>query len=270
MTCIFQHKDILLHYRKIGDGPKSVIAFHGFTRDSEDYEQFGSFSSKEYTIYAIDLFYHGKTKFASKKWKSFSKGQLKEILSGLLNHLKLDRFQVMGYSMGGRVALFMIEQFAERIDHLYLLAPDGLKTNFWNWLVTNTRTGKGIYGIAISNPGIVYSISNTGQKLNLLPSSINKFLDINFNTKGMRLRVYRVWQLYKEINASQAVLAEEINKYNISTDIVVGHKDPVVSPDLCLSFHKKIASNSTFHKIKAGHDLFRPYVIEYYKNNLFN
>jgi len=246
-----------------------MVAFHGFTRSSIDYELFKPFVEDDYTIYAIDLFYHGKTQFDSKKWKSFSKIELKQILEAFLAHVELERFQVLGYSMGGRVALFMIEQFANKIDHLYLLAPDGLKTNFWNWLVTSTKTGKGIYGLAISNPGIVYSISNTGQKLNLLPASINKFLDINFSTKGLRLRIYRVWQLYKYINCSQAKLAKLINDNSIKTDIVIGHKDPVVKPELCEKFYMKIEENATFHKIKAGHDLFRPHVISFFKTTLF-
>lgn len=269
MTCIFQHNDIKLHYRKIGNGKKSIVAFHGFTRDSKDYELFKPFTSKEYTIYSIDLFYHGKTQFDGKKWKSFSKKDLKEIFELFLEHLNLDRFEVLGYSMGGRVALFLLEQFSQRINHLYLMAPDGLKTNFWNWFVTSTRTGKGIYGLAISNPGIVYGISATGQKLNLLPKSMDKFLEINFSRKGLRLRIYRVWQLYKDITFSQDKLAKLILEHKIDVDLIVGHKDPVVKPEMCEDFYLKIKETATFHKIKAGHDLFRPHVIEYLQQNVF-
>ena len=269
MTSIFQHKDIKLHYRTIGDGKIPIIAFHGFTRNSVDYELFKPFLKDNYTIYAVDLFYHGKTSFNSKNWKSFSKAELNEIFYDFLSHINVERFQVLGYSMGGRIALFMIEQFATRIDHLYLLAPDGLKTNFWNWVVTSTKTGKGIYGLAISKPGIVYSISSTGQKLNLLPKSINKFLDVNFSTKGLRLRIYRVWQLYKYITFSKAKLAVLINENKIKTDIVIGHKDPVVKMENCENFYNRIEKHATLHKIKSGHDLFRPFVIEFFRKTLF-
>jgi len=269
LTSIFQHKDIKLHYRTIGNGKTPILAFHGFTRTSIDYELFAPFLKDDYTIYAVDLFYHGKTSFNSKNWKSFSKTELKEIFAGFLIHINVKRFEVMGYSMGGRVALFLIEQFATRIDHLYLLAPDGLKTNFWNWFVTSTNAGRGIYGLAISKPEIVYAISNTGQKLRVLPASIDKFLEINFSTKGLRLRIYRVWQLYRHIKFSQAKLAKLINKNKIKTDIVVGHKDPVVKIEVCEKFYNRIKKNATLHKIKSGHDLFRPFVIEFFKKTLF-
>ena len=203
MTSIFQHKDIKLHYRCIGSGKTPILAFHGFTRTSIDYELFEPFLKDDYTIYAVDLFYHGKTSFKSKNWKSFSKTELKEIFAGFLVHINVKRFEVMGYSMGGRVALFLIEQFATRIDHLYLLAPDGLKTNF------------------------------------------------------------------RHIKFSQAKLAKLINKNKIKTDIVVGHKDPVVKIEVCEKFYNRIKKNATLHKIKSGHDLFRPFVIEFFKKTLF-
>lgn len=270
MNSFFQHKDISLFFRKIGSGKKVLIAFHGFTRDSRDFIPFDDFAGDEYTIYAIDLFYHGNTTFDAKKWKSFSKNELKSIFSAFINHIEVKEFDILGYSMGGRIALFMLEQFPQKINRGILMAPDGLKINFWNWLVTNTKFGKGIYGIAISNPGIVYGISKTGQKLNLLPSSMNKFLDINFKTKGIRLRVYRVWQLYKDITFNLKELKKIISKHNIQIDLIIGHKDPVVSPKIVEDFSNLTESNSTFHKIKAGHDLFKPHVFKYLKNNVFN
>ncbi|MBL57684.1 MAG: hypothetical protein CMP61_10875 [Flavobacteriales bacterium] len=269
MEAFYQHKDIQLFYRKIGTGKTKVIAYHGFTRSSEDYLLFEDFCKEKYTIYAIDLFYHGKTTFNSKLWKSFSKGQLREILEGFLEHIHANVFELIGYSMGGRVALFTMEQFANRINHVYLLAPDGLKINFWNWLVTSTKAGKGIYGLTISNPGIVYGINSTGQKLNLLPSSMNKFLDINFKTKGMRLRVYRVWQLYRFITFKQSDLKRIIKKNRLSIDLVIGHKDPVVPPKMVKDFAEYIGSEVTLHSIRAGHDLFRPHVLDYLKKNVF-
>ncbi len=269
MEYFFQHKDINLFYRKIGVGKRVVIAFHGFTKNSKDYLLFENFCKEKYTIYAIDLFYHGKTTFNSKDWRSFTKLQLKNIFENFLLKIKAERFEVIGYSMGGRLALFLMEQFSSRIDHIYLLAPDGLKINFWNWLVTSTKAGKGIYGLTISNPGIVYGISNTGKKLNLLPAAINKFLNINFKTKGMRLRVYRVWQLYRFITFKQHELKKIILNNNLKMDLVIGHKDPVVAPKMVKDFAKYVGPNVSLHTIKAGHDLFRPHVIEYLKKNIF-
>ncbi|MAW65724.1 MAG: hypothetical protein CMD18_05955 [Flavobacteriales bacterium] len=269
MEYFFQHKDINLFYRKIGCGERKVIAFHGFTKSSEDFLPFEDFCREKHTIYALDLFYHGKTTFKSKKWKSFTKPQLKEIFKSFLESLKIEKFDVLGYSMGGRLALFLMEQFGTRVNHVYLLAPDGLKVNFWNWLVTSTKAGKGIYGLTISNPEIVHGISSTGQKLKLLPKSINKFLKINLKTKGMRLRIYRVWQLYRFITFKQKNLKNIIINQNLKVDLLVGNKDPVVPAKMIKEFGVFVGPNITIHIIKAGHDLFKPHVFEYLKKHIF-
>ena len=85
----------------------------------------------------------------------------------------------------------------------------------------------------------------------------------------MRLRIYRVWQLYRYIKFSQVRLAKLINKNKIKTDIVIGHKDPVVKIEECENFYNRIKNNATLHKIKSGHDLFRPFVIDFFRKTLF-
>lgn len=269
MKGFYQHSDnICIHYQIFGSGSKIIIAFHGFSKSSEDYKLYEELLGKQYTIIAPDLFYHGKTKFAAKEVQSFSKAHLYDVLSGWLSHLKVERFSVLGYSMGGRLALFMLEKFHCRIEHLYLLAPDGLKINFWNWFITNTKFGKYTYGASIRNPSIVYGISKVGKSLKILPPKIDKFLDINFGTPGIRLRVYRVWQLYKHINFSQRKLAEIIEQQNVTTHIVGGKKDPVIPCKVLKDFSLMVPKNGKLHLIKAGHDLFKPHVLEYLKKEV--
>ena len=269
LTGFYQHSEnICIHYQKFGSGSKVIIAFHGFSKSSEDYQKYESLLGKDYTIIAPDLFYHGKTQFAAKEVKSFTKAQLYEVLSGWIKHLEVDRFSVLGYSMGGRVALFMLEQFPSSIEHLYLLAPDGIKTNFWNWLVTHTSLGKYIYGASIKNPSIVYGISKVGKSLKVLPQKIDKFLDINFGTPGIRLRVYRVWQLYKHIKFKHKDLVKIIEEHQLPVDIVGGQKDPVIPMKVLADFHRLLPSYCNLHLIKAGHDLFRPHVLDYLKKEV--
>lgn len=259
----FQHEHTVLHYHVFGSGSIPIIAFHGFSRTANDYALYENYLHKKYTVYAVDLFYHGKSKLDGRKIRSFSKVQLKNLFEDFITHLSLNKFQVLGYSMGGRLALFITEQFPDQTEHLYLLAPDGLKTNFWNWWVTNTKTGKNLYGFTIYHPQWVNLVTSAGKKLKILPEKMDKFVNLNFATKGMRLRIYRVWKLYKYIVFQQANLATTIVENNIKVDIVIGKKDPVVAPKLCKEFHDKIGSLCTYHLISAGHDLFKTHTIKY-------
>jgi len=259
----FQHEHIALNYQVFGRGTVPMVAFHGFSRASGDYGSYEKYFGSKYKVYALDLFYHGKSKIDGRKIRSFSKQELRLIFEAFLSHLALDKFEVMGYSMGGRLALFFLEQFSDRITKLYLLAPDGLKQQFWNWLVTNTKTGKNLYGFTIHHPGWVKKAVAAGKMIKVLPEKIDKFLDLSFATKGARLRVYRVWKLYKYIHFNVDHLAVLVDKNDIDVVIVVGKKDPVVSPKSCEEFHLKMGKNSSYHLIDAGHDLFKPHAIKY-------
>lgn len=258
----YQHnEDIQLHYNVYGSGNKALIAFHGFTKDSSDYALFEKYLSSKYTIYALDLFYHGKTKFNAKKIKSFSPNELFIVLNGLIQNLNLYNFDVMGYSMGGKLALFTLQNFYNWIDKCFLMAPDGLKLNFWNWWVTKTKTGKLTYGYTITNPKLVYNIAKFGTKTKISPQKIEKFVALNFGRKGIRLKIYRVWQLYKNIEIDTLKI-NKLNTQNFKKTLIFGgHKDPVIK----LKFLKEFtAKNQTFelHPLNAGHDFFKEYLIE--------
>lgn len=259
----FQHNHISLNYQIFGQGTVPIIAFHGFSRTSDDYALYREYLGTKYKVFAVDLFYHGKSKIDGRKTRVFSKKELKTIFERFLLHLGLTRFQILGYSMGGRLTLFFLEQFPERLTKIYLLAPDGLKINFWNWLVTNTETGKQLYGFTIHHPAWVSLATKTGQTLKILPDKMDKFLNLNFATKGARLRVYRVWKLYKNIYFDIDLLASLIKDHRIETAVVVGTKDPVVSPKICREFCDLIPEQGTFHLISAGHDLFKPHALAY-------
>jgi hypothetical protein len=41
----------------------------------------------------------------------------------------------------------------EQIEKLVLLAPDGLKVNFWYWLATQTWLGKNSFCFTMKHPG---------------------------------------------------------------------------------------------------------------------
>jgi len=64
-------------------------------------------------------------------------------------------------------------------------------------------------------------------------------------------------------------LKKIIQKQNLEIDLVIGHKDPVVPPKMVKEFAAFVGSNVKLHNIRAGHDLFRPHVLEYLKTEIF-
>lgn len=111
-------------YEVKGEGVP-VVMLHGFTGSGSTWNPFIKAWKDNLQIITIDLPGHGKTKSASPK----SMEQCCQDLKSLFDSMKLKRFHLVGYSMGGRTALSFAMLFPERVQSLILeSASPGLST----------------------------------------------------------------------------------------------------------------------------------------------
>src|ERR1700744_3326350 len=131
------------HYSCWGTGSRILFAFHGYGESSESFAFLAEALGRDFTIVAMDLPFHGET-----EWKEaelfFDPGDLPALLEAIAEGLpgRQQGWWLMGYSMGGRIALQLLELAAPRIERLVLLAPDGLVVNPWYWLAPRNHGGK--------------------------------------------------------------------------------------------------------------------------------
>lgn len=106
---------------------ETIVLLHGFTGTVKTWGKTASHFS-DYRLVAIDLVGHGQTE-APEDVSHYSMEEQIEILENLFYQLKLNQFILIGYSLGGRVALSYTVKFPERIQQLILeSASPGLKT----------------------------------------------------------------------------------------------------------------------------------------------
>lgn len=120
----FSVEDAEYAYKVFGQG-EPLLLFHGFTGSSNTWEQCVQEFSMKYKVITIDLPGHGKTHCQTPKtMETFSKDVVE-----LLNHLKMEKVHLLGYSMGGRTALSFTIYYPEKVKTLILeSASPGLKT----------------------------------------------------------------------------------------------------------------------------------------------
>ncbi len=85
-----------------GDGP-ALLLLHGFTRDSRAWQPLLPYF-EDYRTVRVDLIGHGKSD-APPDAERYSMEHAVEDLTALLHHLDIERTALLGYSLGGRVAL---------------------------------------------------------------------------------------------------------------------------------------------------------------------
>jgi 2-succinyl-6-hydroxy-2,4-cyclohexadiene-1-carboxylate synthase len=111
-----------LAYRDIGppDAPPLVV-LHGFTGSSDDAESLAPGLERRHRLLVPDLPGHGVSDIIECEEGFGAYGQRHLILSWL-DSIGVSRFKLLGYSMGGRLALQIATQNSERIDSLALVS----------------------------------------------------------------------------------------------------------------------------------------------------
>lgn len=112
----------IIRYLKAGDGDLPAVFIHGFGGDLASWQFNQSATAQDRTTYALDLPGHGGS---SKDLKS---GSLSELVSGVveaLDLLQIEKFHLVGHSLGGAVAAAIAIATPDRVATLSLIAPVG-------------------------------------------------------------------------------------------------------------------------------------------------
>jgi len=118
----FKSGDLSIAYDDIQPGgDKTVLLVHGFaTSRAENWRRlgwYGAFERKGYRVVAMDQRGHGESDKPHDPAAYSHEALLGDIVA-LMDHLQLRRVDLMGYSMGARMALQMALTHPDRIDNL--------------------------------------------------------------------------------------------------------------------------------------------------------
>lgn len=96
-----------------------VLLLHGFTGSARSFERVFNFLSENYRVFALDLIGHGESD-APEDWRRYSVEAAVFDIKTLLERLGLSKIVVLGYSMGGRIALSFACEYPSLVQALIL------------------------------------------------------------------------------------------------------------------------------------------------------
>ncbi len=109
---------IQLNVEVSGIGPPLVL-LHGFTGSAANWRAHVAVFGKQFQTVAIDLLGHGDSDSPTDPARYRMERCLEDLLS-VFDQLGLDRVSLLGYSMGGRVALHLTVAHLDRVNALVL------------------------------------------------------------------------------------------------------------------------------------------------------
>lgn len=246
-----EHGKSTVHYVKAGQGQDVLLFFHGFGQDHSVYLPLIQSLAPHYQLYIFDLFFHGKSDWGYHE-QPLTKSYWKELLSAFLLNEKINRFSVVGFSMGGKFALTTLESFSERVENIYLIAPDGIKTSFWYSMATYPFPLRMFFKSMIGNYNRFNRIAEFLSRKNLVDKGLVRFAEYQMGSEEKRKRVYFSWVVFRHLTFNLKKIAGLINRNNISLTLIAGRYDKVIEPKNMQHLLKHV-KNHKFHILDSGH-----------------
>jgi len=224
----FQHQNATLSYLKAGSGPEPLVLFHGFGQDHSAFKPIIEKLGENFTFFSFDLFFHGKSTWLLND-NPLSKEHWATILNSFLEENNIKKFSLMGFSLGGKFALASMEAFPTRVNSLYLLAPDGIKTSTWYSLATYPIALRQLFKSMIQKPARFHSLVALAKTIRLADKGLIRFAQSQMNTEENRRRVYYSWVVFSLLKFDTSAIASIVNDNQIHLHIIVGKFDKVIT-----------------------------------------
>ncbi|MEC6906271.1 alpha/beta fold hydrolase [Photobacterium piscicola] len=105
-----------LHFRAEGKG-KTIVLIHGLFGSADNLGLLARELKHHYHVISVDLRNHGLSPHSDQ----FSYQDLAQDIIETLDHLAINQFDVIGHSMGGKVAMALSAIIPQRINHLIVI-----------------------------------------------------------------------------------------------------------------------------------------------------
>ncbi|RYE23275.1 MAG: alpha/beta hydrolase [Sphingobacteriales bacterium] len=244
-------KNAQLHYLQMGSGKQVLLAFHGYANDAGLFLPFAKKLGDKYTIISVDMPHHGKSQWQSGE---LSLPMMQELLQHLQNTYDVKKISLLGYSMGGRLCLKLVECCHADIDKVVLMASDGLRFNFFYYFLTRTVIGKGLFRSFVEKPAKYFPLIERLKRWKWIDESRYKFAMQYLQTDEKRTFLYNVWPAMSALIPLTSKVKANIRQQQIPVHIFMGAYDRMIPLKLAESFCKDLPQ-AELHILQKGHRL---------------
>ncbi len=111
--------DVQYNFEISGQGERPLLLLHGFTGSSQNWQTILPQLEPRFLSIAVDLLGHGRSAAPPRPARYLMEAAAADLID-LLDQLDIEQTSVLGYSMGGRLALYLASQYPQRCQALIL------------------------------------------------------------------------------------------------------------------------------------------------------
>ncbi|MCC8425431.1 alpha/beta fold hydrolase [Mucilaginibacter sp. UR6-11] len=258
-----------IHFHEYGEGQRPMLAFHGYGMTGKQFHVLSQSVLKKYHVYGFDHFFHGESKLAN--WTEaqilagMPKAMVFEYVEEWFKQYGRQRFSVMAYSIGANLALILVEEYADLIDEIILMAPDGLSVYKGFELLRNRGWGKYLFNKVTKSKWLAPALLKNLRKVGFIDESLYQIAYSEMDTEQKRLDVYYTLNLIKLLVPDVVKTAHLINQHKIKCRLIFGRHDELFPKKAAMPFINLLADPEV-HEVELGHWLVIPALDEYLVN----
>jgi len=220
-----------------------IVFIHGVGLDREMWSPQISYF-KNYSTITYDLLGHGKTPLDKEKvtMKDFA-----DQLIYLIKYLKLDKVNLVGFSIGSIIALNFAADYEEKLNSLTLIATTYKRNDKQRQEVID-RVNLAKKNLPISKLALERWFTNKYLEKN--PHIYDKFIKILTKKSQDQQNFIKAYELFANYQDD----IKKIKKIKTKTLVMTGSNDPGSTPDMSKKLSNDL-ENSIFQEIKNGKHL---------------
>lgn len=246
---------------KVGQGNQLFIGFHGFANSARYMLPLAKALSDDSTFYAIDLPFHGDSDWKDSYFNAFD---IAEICQKIMEREDCSLFSIIGFSMGGRIGIKLLEVIPQSIDKLYLISPDGFGTRWirhlekipFKFRLKLANWDK----IDLTLLKFTKFLENTGA-INGLP---HRFFKNHLNDIQRRNRMFGSWVSLSHFSVKPRRIKRNLKRNGKEIMLVFDRNDPIISSKKAIRRMSKLKSYANLVQTDGGHkiavDAIRPLI----------
>lgn len=215
-----------LHVRRYGNGAKVMLSVHGFGRNGRRMERLALALGKEYTTFAPDLPYHGRSEWVEQQ---YTPRELAEVFNRLLADYQNHPVYLLGHSLGGRILSNCLPYLKHPdVRDLALVAPDGAGGRYTNWIDTLPTSLIRPLAKFSERPRYILRLSNWLHRRGVINRYSAEYLNHNLKDGTFRRRLAGSLRSVLKFPPSPEELETALTARGITATVFAGDRDPLL------------------------------------------
>ena len=245
-----------------------TFALHGFARPLEDMLAWSAHWSQPGLFISLHLPHHGKSCPIQGQVPMDHPLTVEDLFAILKQIAEKEGgapigWNLIGYSIGGRVALSLFHHRPQQWNRILLLAPDGLKKSPFYQVTVHTKIGKWAWLTVDRNAQNVLKFLNALGRTGLITKHLQSFCEFHLVSHEMRMMVWHGWRSHRALWPTTAQLGSAMASWSGTMDLCFGDRDLIIPFENSRKLQRilKPSSHIRFHIIPSGHGMLREEVI---------